>query len=142
MDLSDFKAKLDRAREIEAKAVGATFRLRLPSEHAWRVVTEEHRGSNGRVKQEQVSRALLAVSVLGWEGVTEHHLLLNDGDEPIAFSAEALAMLLDERQDIADELFVALMKRLKERAVQVESARKNLSRAPSGTSTVRPAARS
>lgn len=142
MDLSEFKAKLERAREMEVKAVGATFRLRLPSEHAWRVAAEEHRGPGGRVKQEQASRALLEASVLGWEGVTEGHLLLDGSTEPVSFSVEALTMLLNERQDIADELSVALMKRVKERAAQVETARKNSLRAPSGISTVKQAARS
>lgn len=142
MDLGEFKAKLERSRELEAKVGGATFRLRLPSEHAWRVASEEHRRDDGRVKNEQASRALLQAAVLGWEGVTEGDLLLDGGTEPLPFSAEALGMLLDERQDIADELTLALMKRLSQRRGEVEAARKNLSRASSGTSTARLAARS
>jgi hypothetical protein len=142
MDLSEFKDKLAKAREFEVKSGGATFRMRLPSEHAWRVAVEEHRRETGRVKNEQASRALLQGAMLGWDGVTEKHLLLEGGDEPLPFSAEALLMVLDERQDIADELSVALMNRLKERSAQVEAARKNSLRASSGISTVRQAARS
>lgn len=125
MDFADLKAKLTKARELEVEADGAKFRLLLPSEHAWRVAVEENRGADGKVRQQRVSRALLESALLGWEGVSAGHLLAGGGADEVKFSPEARGILLDERQDIADELTLKLVKRLNERRAELESARKN-----------------
>jgi hypothetical protein len=133
MDLAELKQKLDRSREIEASVQGAKFRLKLPSEHAWRLATEEHSDTAGNVKRQRVSRALVESSLVGWEGVKAEHFMKGGGEDAMPFSPDACAVLLDERQDIADELVMLLVKRLNERRKDVEQARKNSSRASSGT---------
>lgn len=142
MDLAEFKAKLARSREVEVEIDGAKFLMRLPTEHAWRVAAEEHRGPGGRVKTHQVHRTLVEAALVGWEGVTENHVLLNGSAELVPFDGDTRAILLDERLDIADQLTMKMMGKVKERAAKLETARKNSSRASSGTSTARTAARS
>lgn len=142
MDLASFKEKLEKSREVEAKVAGATFRLRVPTEHAWRVASEEYRSPNGRVKQQMVARSLLEGAIVGWEGVTEDFFLQNAGTDEVPFNGEMRAALLDERQDVADQLAKLVMAKMNERRTQLEKTRKNSARASSGTSTESPAARS
>lgn len=125
MDFADFKAKIAKSRELEVEVDGAKFRLLVPSEHAWRIAVEENRGPGGKVLQQRVSRHLLEASVVGWGGLLARHLLSGGGEEPVPFTHEARSILLDERQDIADELTLKLMQRLNERRAELETARKN-----------------
>lgn len=123
MDVAAFKARLDAARAFDHVAGEITFRLRLPTEHAWRLALESHRDPHGRLLEAKALRGVLDEAVVGWEGVTG--AVFGEGDAAIAFSAEARALLLDHRQDLADELAVALGLRLAERRAAREAAAKN-----------------
>lgn len=127
MDFAKFKASLDKSRECEVEVDEAKFRMRLPTEHAWRLAYELHKGTQAH------ARAVVEASLVGWSGVRARHFLVGAGDEAVDFSADAKVALLDERQDIGDELMVRLMEKVTERRSQVEAARKNSSREPSGT---------
>jgi hypothetical protein len=133
MDFAELKAKLDRSREFELQIEGVKFRLRLPTDHHWRVITEQNTDASGRVARQAVSRVLLDAAVTGWEGLTAEHLLKGGGADAVAFSADTRAALLDERQDLADELVLELIRRLNQRRKEMGDARKNSSRASSGT---------
>lgn len=133
MDLNELKSKLDRSREIETTVLGVKFRLRLPSEHAWRLATEQNTGKAGMVLQVGVSRELLELSLCGWEGLKVEHLLKGGGEDSVPFTPEARTVLLDECQDIADDLVVFLVKRLNARRKELGAARKNSSSASSGS---------
>jgi hypothetical protein len=98
MDFAKFKASLDKSREVEVEVDAAKFRMRLPTEHAWRLAYEQHKGTQAH------ARAVVEASLVGWDGVLARHFLVGAGDEPVPFSADAKAALLDERQDIGDEL--------------------------------------
>lgn len=123
MDIAAFKARLDAARAFEHVAGGITFRLRLPTEHAWRLALESQRDAHGRLLEARALRAVLDESVVGWDGATA--ALFGEGADALPFSPEARALLLDHRQDLADELAVALGVRLAERRAAREAAAKN-----------------
>lgn len=125
MDIGAFKAQLDAARGFEHTAAGASFRLQLPSDHAWRLALESHRDAHGRLLEARALRAVLDAALVGWGGVTAATILPGAGADPIAFSAEARALLLDHRQDIADELAIALGLRIAERRAAREAVTKN-----------------
>lgn len=123
MGVADFRARLEAARAFEHVVGGVAFRLRLPTEHAWRLALESHRDAHGRLLEAKALRAVLDEAVVGWQGATE--ALLGEGETALEFSAEARTLLLDHRQDLADELAVALGVRLAERRAAREATRKN-----------------
>lgn len=125
MDAAAFKAQLDAARGFTAEAGGASFRLRLPTEHAWRLALEQHRDDRGRLLEARAFRAVLDAALVGWEGVTGRTVSPAAPADPLPFSPDARALLLDHRQDIADELAVALGLELSRRRAAREDAEKN-----------------
>jgi len=125
MDFVTFKAQIEAAHQAEAQAAGATFKLRLPSEHTWRVMIEGHRDSEGRVLEALAFRSVLNSAVIGWEGVKTTHILPEAPDEALPFTPAARSELLDARQDIADEITIALALKMRERREKREAARKN-----------------
>jgi hypothetical protein len=125
MDLATFKAQVEKSREFTAEIAGVKFLLRLPSEHAWRLVTEEHREEGGRVRTALVQRKLLETTVIGWDGLKADHLLKGSGEDALPFSRDSLVLFLDQRQDMADDLATLIARRLGERRAQQEDARKN-----------------
>lgn len=125
MDLAQLRAALDAARRFTAEAAGATFELQLPTDHAWRVTLERHRGDDGRLLEAQAFRALLEQSVTGWSGVSAALFTPDGGDAPVPHSAEALALLLEHRQDIADALTLAMGAQVAARRKAREQLAKN-----------------
>lgn len=125
MEFASLKAQIDAARQMEVPVDGATFRLKMPSDHAWRVVVEGNRDPAGRLLQALAFRELLNVALVGWEGVKTTHLLDGVPEEPLPFSEAARIELLDAREDIVDELVIAMAAKLKQRREQRETARKN-----------------
>jgi hypothetical protein len=123
--MTHLRAALEAARRCTAQAAGATFYLQLPTDHAWRVTLERHRDADGRLLEARAFRALVESSVTGWEEVTAA-LFMPEGDaEPLAFSAEALALLLEHRQDITDALTLTLGAAVAERRKAREQLAKN-----------------
>lgn len=125
MDLAQIRAALDAARRCTAEAAGASFDLQLPTDHAWRVTLERHRGPDGQLLEAQAFRALLEKSVTGWRGVTAALFVPDGGADAVPFDADALALLLEHRQDIADALTLALGARVAERRRAREQLAKN-----------------
>lgn len=129
----DIISALDASRRFEADSAGARFTLQLPSEHAWRVAMQSHRDAQGRTISAKAMRQIAEEATLGWSGVTLGHLVPDGGAEQVPFSREALALLLEHRQDICDELAVELGRRTSERRERLEGARKNSERASTGS---------
>ena len=125
MDLGSIKAQIEKSREIDTEYGGVKFLLRLPSEHAWRLITEDHLDPKGRVQHARVSRGLVDVSLIGWEGLKAEFLVSGAGDTPVPFSADAVALLLDERVDVLDHLTMFLTKQYQKRRAKQEASRKN-----------------
>jgi len=125
MDIASFKAKLDGARAFECAAGGFTFRLRMPTPHAWRLAIERHVREGGMLEHARAMRSVLDVALVGWEGVTWSAVMPDAPADPLPFSAEARALLLDERQDLADALATAIGIELHRRREALEAVRKN-----------------
>lgn len=125
MDLADFRARLEAARAFEAEVEGAKFRLRLPTEHAFRTTLEAHRDSAGRLLEAEAFRAVLDTALVGWDGVKTTHIDAEAAEAPLPFSADTRALLLDHRQDIADQLSTACWVRRVDRRAKREEALKN-----------------
>lgn len=125
MDIASIKAQIEKAREFDASYSGVKFLLRLPSEHVWRLITEDHLDDHGRVQNARAGRRLLEASLIGWENLKAEQLLKGAGDASVPYSSEAIALLLDERGDIVDHLNRLLVRKLGERRAQQEASRKN-----------------
>jgi len=125
MDFAAFKAQLEATRSFEAEVAGARFRLRLPSQHAWRRELEQHRDEHGRLLEARAFRAVLDAALVGWAGVTAALIDPAAASDAVPFSADARTLLLDCRQDIADALIVALGNRLADARQAREAAAKN-----------------
>lgn len=125
MDFNLFKTQLESARQVEVVIDERKFRIRLPADHVWRVALESNRDTEGRVIEAQAFRVILNTALIGWEGVTTRDLMPDAACEPLPFSPEARALLLDNRQDIADVLTVHIGAKLRERREAREAAQKN-----------------
>jgi hypothetical protein len=133
MDFVSLKTQIEKSRELEVKSGGVTFRMRLPTEYRWRQVTEKHTDENGVVRKSSVGRELTEAALLAWEGLKAEHILAGAGEEAVPFSVDAVLLLLDERQDMADDLAMAMIRALNKRRTEAENTRKNLLRVSSST---------
>lgn len=125
MDLAAIKSQIEKAREFDAEYGGVKFKLRLPSEHAWRMITEDHLDEKGRVQNARAARSLLEVALIGWDGLKAEHLLKGAGEVAVPYSSEAISLLLDERGDVVDHFAKLLVVKLGQRRAQQEASRKN-----------------
>lgn len=125
MDFNSLKQQIEASRRIDVAVNGSTFHLRMPTEHAWRVAIEGNRDSAGRVLEALAFRELLNAAVVGWDGVKTTDLLGDAPEEALHFSKEACAELLDTRQDIVNEIVIAIAAKIRERREKRETERKN-----------------
>lgn len=126
MEAQDLIARLLASRQRTVEAAGATFTVTLPTDHAWRTTIEAHRNSEGVLQEARAFRAILDAAISGWSGVTTRHLLADaETAEPVPFTPALRSVLLDHRQDIADEIVVGLAAQMRARRVQREDAAKN-----------------
>lgn len=127
---TDGEAARRTTREVE----GAKFSILHPTEHEMRCAHERFRDDQGRTISSAAMRYLLERAITGWSGVTTHHLGHVSAEAvPVPFAPDTLAMLLDGRQEIADELGATLYVFHKERADAIRAARKNSVRESSGS---------
>ena len=125
MDFAAFKVALEASRSFEASVNGAKFQMRMPTEHAWRMAHETHRGVNGDLLLSAAMREILNAAVVGWEGVTGKDFLADGTQEPLPFTPAARSILLDNRQDIADLLSIEVTRRVLARQKERDEAAKN-----------------
>lgn len=125
MNVTDLAVQLEAARQMEVAAGGVTFKVRLPSDHALKVAYQGSRDARGVPVEATAMRQVLDGAVVGWEGLKASHLLESAGDEPVPFSAQARFLLLETREDLADELTIAISVRMRARRDELEAARKN-----------------
>jgi hypothetical protein len=125
MDIAALKAAALQAREFEVTlAENVTVRLRLPT----RYELELHslaKTEPGRVGAAKVLRAMLEAAFVSWSGVCASHLVPEAPAEPLAFSREAVELLLDERPDWGDRLRNVFSEALAARSADLEANRKN-----------------
>lgn len=125
MEFTAFKAQIEAAHQTEVAIGVAKFRLRIPSEHAWRLALEANRDQDGRLLEAKAYRRLLDLAVVGWDGVKTTDILAEASEETLAFSPAARDALLDVRQDIADRLMIEMAQKRRDRLDRAEAARKN-----------------
>lgn len=125
MALDNLLTALAAARRVRLQAAGAVFELDMPSEHALRAAFERHRNPQGVVMESVALRELLDAHLRGWEGLRACDLLPEAGNEPLPYTPAHRAALLEHRQDIADELTLALAVERQRRRDGLEAARKN-----------------
>ena len=122
IDLADLRMRALRVREFHAHAGEALFQLRFPNRFEAERLWSRHR-------DDMVAgmRELVAVSLIGWEGVLVRDALpeSKQGDEPLPFSPEAVELLLDERTDWIQILSEKIAIRMSARRESVEADRKN-----------------
>lgn len=134
MDVAAFKAQLEAARRIETDELdGIRFRLQVPTAYAFQLAMESHRDAAGRVLEARAFRQLLNEALVGWSGALARHVDAAGGDEPLPFGAEARALLLDNRPDIAGTLAIRLGIAMAERREKREEAAKNSRPASTGS---------
>ncbi len=125
-NLSEIRAAIDAARQGVVDVNGARFTLRLPSSHAWRCAAEQHVDAHGRVLEAAAFRGLLDAALVAWDGPKLSWLLPGTADDkPLDFSADARALLLDTRQDIADMLTLKLSEFHRDYMARFEANEKN-----------------
>lgn len=125
MDAKELAARVLESRRATLPVGGMSFAVVLPTDLAVRLAASRHRNADGVVMEVAVVRELLADAITGWEGLTVGHVLPEGGEEPLPYSADNKQLLLESRQDIADELAVMLAEARAKRAQRLETARKN-----------------
>jgi len=125
-NVNEFRAALNVARQSQTVIDGVTFTVQLPLPHEWRKSIEQHRDEHHSVKQAEAFRALLDRALVGWSGLTTKHLLPTvEKAESVDYGDEFKQILLDVRQDIADELSIHLALQNKAFQERYEAEEKN-----------------
>jgi hypothetical protein len=124
-DLTTLAAQIEASRRFTHSVGARTFALLQPTEHAIRTAQEDTVGAQGVIHHTRSARALLNAALVGWEGVTLADIDPSLGADALPFSTAAVPLLLDNNQDIADELGVAILRRNRERALARDNAAKN-----------------
>jgi hypothetical protein len=124
MDFAELQKRFEQSRRCDVTVQGIAFALLLPHPNDVRVAFEEQARS-----QSAAFRVLLERAITGWQRCTIAHLLQDapeaDAGKPLEYSPEACALLLRARQDITDELTVAVSEERARRLELREAARKN-----------------
>jgi hypothetical protein len=131
MDIQTLKAKLDIERSLEVTLEGATFKLKMPSDHIWRMSYERNTVGRNTIYV-AAGREVLNMAIVGWSGLTAGHFRVEPASDAVEFSPDFRSEFLDCRTDLADQLLDRLSDHRAERAKILESERKNLLSAPSG----------
>ena len=73
-------------------------------------------------------RDLVVASLIGWEGVLVRDAVpeAKNGAEPLPFSDDAAALVLEERTEWVNDLGMAVVAKMKARQDSIEADRKNL----------------
>jgi hypothetical protein len=91
--VSKLSERILKARELKVEAGGVTFIVRRPAE----CDLADFRGSPN-------PREIVRRYVIGWEGVTEGHIVNGGDPHPLEFDRDACAEWLADRLDIVAEI--------------------------------------
>lgn len=145
MDKHDIKRKAMAAREAaEEVEPGVHITLRLPTRQEVAVAAARagvHLEGNETAGLVLMQRQLLVNAVVGWsQGVRLSHLLPGEPDEPLAYDAELVGLLLDAQPKWEDKLADRFRTERSARLARLEAAEKNSVSASPGSlpSTMRP----
>lgn len=131
MDLADLKARALAAREYaHTTAAGPILTLRVPTTHEMLLVARETGytgGAQALVEHLLMHREMLVRAIVRWAGVKAHHIApdVQEPDELVPCTAEAVRMWLDANPAEAEPLLKGLVERVAARSQAVEAAAKN-----------------
>lgn len=134
MDVATLARLAAQAREFEVAVGAARFVLRTPTKFEQQLAFARGAGLDGKLSAAGFlagTQALLPASLVRWAGVTAATLapaVVQPGDaddQVVEFSPEAVALLLAERGDIAEQLRTALFDRITEQRTAAEALEKN-----------------
>lgn len=122
VDPADIRRAAEGAREFEHQLAGVTFRLRAPTKFERARLVTVAQGDEVRAM-----RNVVEASIIGWADITVAHAMPEHkrGAEPLAYSRDALGLLLDEQVGWLGDLFAAVMARYVERQAKAEADRGN-----------------
>ena len=112
--MSKLSERLLKARELKVEAGGVTFIVRRPAECD---LSDFQRNA---VDHREIARRY----VVGWEGVTEGHLLNGGDPHPLPFDRDACAEWLADRADLLGAIVERLVGAYADYAAQVEREKK------------------
>lgn len=128
MDLDNLRKRAAEARRFDVPIDGVVVTLEIPTRHASKLAYSRAgmvEGDNSATTMIRWTRSVLLLSVVGWVGVAERHVLPDGGDEPVPFSADAVDLVLDARPEWEEELASAVLDRLAQRRAIEDTAAKN-----------------
>jgi len=128
-ELDYLRRKALAARQFDVQlAAGVVATLRIPTRHQSMVAYMEASGGTKAANQVRWQRQLLLLAIVGWSGVLARHVLPSmeqGGDDPLAFEAGAVELLLDAQEDWAEQILAELVQRLDQRQATEDTAAKN-----------------
>lgn len=120
MDIADIRRQAQAGLQFNVTVGTMQFTLRLPTQHQVDIAVARnrlHEGADDPALLVRVRRALVEGAVVAWTGVTAGDLAAGLGAEPVDLSAEAVGLLMDAREDVADALNAEF---LRQRAARIE----------------------
>jgi hypothetical protein len=93
MDLEELKQRLEESRKRSVQYHGATLQLRIPNNREVRLALRPF--LNADQSDDAGERALVAASIVSWQGVRVGHVERGGSDDELAFSPEAAQTWLD-----------------------------------------------
>lgn len=130
MSAQDLAARLEAARRFTFTAGGVVFTLRRPTAHEARLLFVELEEQGGATAPLRFQRSLLERAIVGWSGLSEHHLTGESLDTgappvPVPFESAIVPVILDQRPDWESALGPALMSAMADARAGQEAATKN-----------------
>lgn len=136
-DIADLAARVLAARQFSVEVGPAdaprTINLLEPTDHEVRIVSLRCGLGAGKDTAAPVlfERALVAMAIVGWSGVTGADLAANHPEQaakaggPVEFEPLGVDLLLDAQREWAQKLWSELVDRLDRRLTQRQAAAKN-----------------
>lgn len=138
VDIADLKARVLAARQFTVTVGPAdaarTISMLEPTDHEVRLASLRAGIARGEDQAASVlfERALVAMSIKGWSGVTAADLVASQpeqaaklGAELVQFDPEGVELLLDNQRAWSQQLWAALVDRLDRRTTTRQAAAKN-----------------
>lgn len=130
MDLETLRAEARAARQFTHRIGEVDYTLLIPTRHE--VLVAARRANLAQVGGDAAAllvlmRGVLEAAIVGWMGLRVRDVLPGhaEGNDPLAFNAGAVPLLLDARPDDADELARVMNEAMAARSAAIEADAKN-----------------
>lgn len=123
MDAAALAAAARKALEFTHEIDECTFTLLTPTRTQVRECAYRHKldlTDDNSVVLPLLQRYLLDTHLIGWTGVRDLHVLPTAGTDPLPWTRDALALLLDAQPQWADALGARLLARMSARNAELE----------------------